>query len=187
MAAKVDDCADPLDSVGSCSDDGLPQLHGAEAGSSREETEHRVPARGRSGVRRVGLLRPAEDPHAEPGSDGGRRDAVHAVLSRSAGVCPVAVRADDGQAPGACVHSRQPAGQAGGRRPGADSGRDGDAGRNAEGRRIRDGGDGQMGTRPARQLGRSEQAGIRPVLRLQLPGSRAQLLSRRTCGGTTST
>src|SRR5439155_17382846 len=49
-------------------------------GSRGPEAEHRSDLGRRSRLRRSCLLRPSDDPHAEPGSDGRRGDALHRPL-----------------------------------------------------------------------------------------------------------
>ena len=142
--------------------------------------EHRLPPGRRPRLRRRRLLRPAEDPHAEHRSPGGRRHALHAALQRQRRVRSLALRADDRQASRPRLHPRQPRHAAG--RAVSDSAGDRHAGGIAPAaglhvRRLR-----QMGTGRARQRGRAAQAGLRSLLRLQLPGRGAQLLSHLPLG-----
>ena len=152
----------------------------ARSDRGRRQTQRRLHPGRRSRLGRSRRLRTGKDPDAEhrPAREGG--DAVHAALQRRAGVRSVALRADDGQAPGACRGPRQLAGEGavprvhGRADPALAGGRDlADA--VPEGR-LRDGRDGQVGAGSRRQHRRAEQKRVRPVLRLQLPGRRSQLL-----------
>ena len=141
----------------------------------RPAAERRAVFGRRPGLQRGRLLRAEEDSHAQHRSAGGRGHAVHELLLRQRRLRAVALRVDDRLAPGARVHSRQSLGSAGGAV--SDSGRHGDAGKalarpGLRQRRIR-----QVGAWPAGQHGRPARAGLRPFLRLQLPGGGAQLLS----------
>ncbi len=92
----------------------LAVLHSAE---SKRAAEHRVHHRRRSGLRRLGLLRANQDPHAQHRPPGGRGIAIHPTLLRQRRLRALALRADDRQASGSCLRSRQSRIQAG--RPGA--------------------------------------------------------------------
>ena len=99
-------------------------------------------------LRRRRLLRPAEDPHALDRPARGAGPALHAALLRQRRVRAVAQRADDGAAPRAHPGPRQPGGAA--RGPVAAARRDGHARRAAQGPRLRDRRDGQVGPRRRR-------------------------------------
>ena len=153
----------------------LLEAAAASGGEGRPAAEHRVHPGRRPRLVRAGLLRAEEDQDAEHRPAGGRGHAVHAPLLRLAGLRAVAVRADDGQAPRPRVHPQQQGGPA--RGPAADPRRRGDHRRGAQAARATPrGAFGKWGLGPVGSTGDPTQAGLRPLLRLQLPATRPQLL-----------
>jgi len=130
----------------------------------RPPPQHRAHPGRRFGIRRAGVLRTEENPHADPGPHGRRGNPLHAGLQRLSRLRAVAVRADDGPARRPRLHPRQPRGPA--RGTGADSRRDGHAGRAAQGGRLCHRGGRQVGPGSARQLRRPAPPGLRFLLRV---------------------
>ena len=152
----------------------LPRAAACRGRRRSRPAQRRLRARRRPRLGRARQLRPAEDPHAlaRPARRGG--SALHAALRRQRGLRALAERPPDRAASRAHADPGQPRGPARGAGPAPRRRRHPRRALQEGG--LRDRGDGEVGARPARLRGRPAQAGLRPLLRLQLPAPGPQLL-----------